>query len=479
MADDNQPQSTGETNAKSVEKSPFTAFFSRLKRLLVLLFWPPRILYQPPSLAASMVYTLRWLLGGVLSINVFTRLLWVESPGVAGLNVFVGLLNGAFFLAASFLMWSQLRLIRKSQEIRVEKAKDAAKNNLKTADSSVAQPAVESVVQDEAKMPQEGNKEQTPDKKEEPKYLDPNPSFIETITRWFVWIFACMISILSLSDLILRALDENVDNLNILVVTLIYVTVIFALDLAYQLATDYKEVFEIKKDAGDNDPRTQQRKKSNRWEWIGQLPLADVKDQKKRFPIVEKEKEEKIIKAFEEKYKSSPAQAKLAIERLRRDIGFLEENIGDIFRQRDYEAKYYQTAYRRYQIAYMLLAALAGIFGSLLGLSFNQNNYAVALFGFCETVVALITTYLATISGRESPLQEWLTNRQKAEGLRREYQRYLVNLEPYDTQSPIIRQRLLKMRAAAINLMGSPDIDDEKITETLRNSDPAEQTDTN
>jgi hypothetical protein len=65
--------------------------------------------------------------------------------------------------------------------------------------------------------------------------------------------------------------------------------------------------------------------------------------------------------------------------------------------------------------------------------------------------VALLATFLATISGRESPLPIWLNNRRRAEQLRREYFRYLMNLPPYDSIEGYQRQMAASRRAADIN----------------------------
>jgi hypothetical protein len=69
----------------------------------------------------------------------------------------------------------------------------------------------------------------------------------------------------------------------------------------------------------------------------------------------------------------------------------------------------------------------------------------------------LMTTYLASVSGREAPLPIWLENRRRAEHLRRDYFRYLMNLTPYDNLEGYDRRRLLSMRAANINRGFFPD----------------------
>jgi hypothetical protein len=137
--------------------------------------------------------------------------------------------------------------------------------------------------------------------------------------------------------------------------------------------------------------------------------------------------------------------------RIRADIEHLNQELLPLFRQRDYEAKLQQNRYRLFQISYILLAALATLLGGLLGLSISSNPLLVPFLAFCETLVSLLTVFLATISGREPPMQLWMSNRKCAEMLRQEYFRYLANLEPYDTATGYRRQMLLSQRAAKLN----------------------------
>ncbi|MEZ4669686.1 MAG: DUF4231 domain-containing protein [Anaerolineae bacterium] len=142
-----------------------------------------------------------------------------------------------------------------------------------------------------------------------------------------------------------------------------------------------------------------------------------------------------------------------AARRLRDDIEFLDTELLRLFRERDYEASLHQNRYRLVQISFMLLAALATIIGALQGLSMGSRADAVPAFALAETLVALFTTYLATISGRVPSLPLWLQNRRRAEYMRREYYRYLMRMSPYDNDSvkDYERKLLLSTRAANIN----------------------------
>jgi cation transport ATPase len=152
---------------------------------------------------------------------------------------------------------------------------------------------------------------------------------------------------------------------------------------------------------------------------------------------------------LEEELKDIPQEVR---DEIFKDMEFMEYELMRLFRQRDYEAKKQQNRYRRIQILYLLLAALATMIGSVQALTFSTAPETMPLFSFLSTVVALMVTFLATISGRESPLPLWLTNRRRAEQLRREYFRYLTRMSPYDdVEAGYPRRMLLSKRAADIN----------------------------
>jgi hypothetical protein len=122
-----------------------------------------------------------------------------------------------------------------------------------------------------------------------------------------------------------------------------------------------------------------------------------------------------------------------------------------LFRVRDYQAKFQQNRYRQYQIAYMLLATAATIAGSLLAISLRDTPQSAPFWGLVETLIALGATFLSALSTREPPLPLWIENRRIAEQLRREYFRFLMDLEPYDALEGYDRRSTLSMRAARIN----------------------------
>lgn len=178
--------------------------------------------------------------------------------------------------------------------------------------------------------------------------------------------------------------------------------------------------------------------------WMQEMPVA-------RFEPPAPDPNYQLIDrdVLEEELKDTPPEVRAEIIK---DMEFMEYELMRLFRQRDHEAKRQQNRYRRVQILYLMLAALATMIGSVQALTFNIAPETMPVFAFLETVVALFATFLATVSGREAPLPLWLTNRRRAEQLRREYFRFLTRMSPYDeVEAGYPRRMLLSKRAADIN----------------------------
>jgi hypothetical protein len=198
-------------------------------------------------------------------------------------------------------------------------------------------------------------------------------------------------------------------------------------------------------------PPTQADRKLNVVEWIQFLPRRRFipEEPDVTVPLIEPEVIDCYLKPLED---SADPEDQATAKQIRDDIALMNHDLLRLFRQRDHEAKKQQNDYRLYQIGFLLLAAAAAVFGSLQALALSGNaRVALAIFAFGETLVALTAVYLATISGREPPLPRWLDARRKAEQLRREYFRFLLNLAPYDKLPPIERKLRLSERAADIN----------------------------
>lgn len=176
-------------------------------------------------------------------------------------------------------------------------------------------------------------------------------------------------------------------------------------------------------------------------EWARQLPRVKFPEFTGTFELIDRAEMREILKGADTD----------AIRRLEEDMTFLEHELIRLFRDRDYQAAREQNRYRLYQLGFMALATIATMLGSLQALSLNSATYLVPYLAFAETVVALLTTYLASISGREPPLPQWLQNRRRAEQMRREYFRFLMNMPPYDEIEGYERRLLLSKRAADIN----------------------------
>lgn len=199
-------------------------------------------------------------------------------------------------------------------------------------------------------------------------------------------------------------------------------------------------------------PKTQEKAgfRANWPEWMRQLPRSSFPTEPNPdFQLIDREE---IRRLLQEK-KVEPE----AIKKLEADMDFLDHELLRLFRERDHEAKLQQNRYRLYQVGFITLAAVATIIGSLQAVMLNGYADLVPLLALIETIIALLTTYLATISGRETPLPRWLSGRRRAEYMRREYFRYLMNMPPYDVVQGYQRRQLLSSRAANINRGVYPD----------------------
>lgn len=149
-----------------------------------------------------------------------------------------------------------------------------------------------------------------------------------------------------------------------------------------------------------------------------------------------------------------------AARRLLEDKKHLDTELLPLFQARDIDAHCNQNSYRRYQLGFMFLAAVATLIGSLQVWALNDNPDWIVRIGLAETLVALLTTYIATLKGNEHPFSAWLHSRQLAEQLRREYYRYLTDTMPYTELTGPTRRKLLALRAAAINRGDDPEAQD-------------------
>lgn len=202
--------------------------------------------------------------------------------------------------------------------------------------------------------------------------------------------------------------------------------------------------------AAQDEPISQQRKGfRHNWPiWMQQLPILVGPKPVDNFQLIDMARLETLLKG------ADPA----VLQRIKDDIQHMDHELLRLFKQCDYQASLNQNSYRLFQLGYILLAALAALIGSLQALSLNSTSGLLPWFGFAEAAVALFAVYLSTLISREPPLPRWMDNRRKAETMRREYFRYLMNLAPYDQVDGADRRRLLARRAADINRGVYPDL---------------------
>ena len=199
--------------------------------------------------------------------------------------------------------------------------------------------------------------------------------------------------------------------------------------------------------------------------WIQEMPqFGRFKPDKPdpNYCLLEKAKLEEVLTDIPESVK----------QEIFEDIDFMDYELLRLFRQRDHTAKFNQNRYRRLQINFLMLAVAATLIGSLQLIALSTNPEVMPLFAFFETVIALFTAFLAAIGGREPPQELWLTNRRRAEQLRREYFRFLTRMPPYDEVQGYQRQLLLSQRAADINRGMYPQEAGERTARGGDNNDP-------
>lgn len=177
-------------------------------------------------------------------------------------------------------------------------------------------------------------------------------------------------------------------------------------------------------------------------EWRRRFPKLRTPPINTKFQLIDPDRLEEILKGMNQP----------AADRFRKDIQFLEQPLLRLFRERDHEAYVNQNTHRLFQLSFIGLSVLATLVGALLTLSLTSNATFSAFLGFIEAVIAAVTAALAALQGNRPPQALWLQNRLRAEYLRREYYRYLMNLEPYTSLEEVQRRRMLEMRAAEINM---------------------------
>jgi len=178
--------------------------------------------------------------------------------------------------------------------------------------------------------------------------------------------------------------------------------------------------------------------------WIRQLPSL-------RFPRRQNEAFELISDEFLHQIATTYQLDEAALEKIKQDRDFMEPELMVYFRELDHKAKLQQNGYRLFQLSILALATLATIIGSLQAVMLSSNPDILPWLGALEAFVALLTVFVVQTRGTNSRLSDWLNNRRKAEQMRREFFRYLMDLPPYRSiEVDYERKQTLSRRAAEI-----------------------------
>lgn len=201
-----------------------------------------------------------------------------------------------------------------------------------------------------------------------------------------------------------------------------------------------------------SQPTTQDVTKRNKrsMSWTRTLPQFGTfkpEEPDETYKLIDESKLDRILAA------SRPE----VVQRIKADLATAERELMPLFRELDHNAAYNQNRYRKFQIFYIVLAGLATMFGAFQAYTIASNPGISPWFGFGETLVALLTVFVAAVSAPKPPLQNWITNRRRAEQLRREYFRFITNLPPYTNLAANTRRSMLARRAASINRGVNPD----------------------
>lgn len=140
-----------------------------------------------------------------------------------------------------------------------------------------------------------------------------------------------------------------------------------------------------------------------------------------------------------------------AVARIERDLDLLEYELLRLFRDRDMQAKAAHNRHRVNTLVFILLGVMSILLGTLVAVALATASSFVPVLSFLVTLLALIMTFTATISGRETSITNWYGNRRRAEMLRREYFRFLMRLPPYHEGDDYQLKLTLSRRAAEVN----------------------------
>ncbi|MBK8024700.1 MAG: DUF4231 domain-containing protein [Chloroflexi bacterium] len=136
---------------------------------------------------------------------------------------------------------------------------------------------------------------------------------------------------------------------------------------------------------------------------------------------------------------------------IRKELAFMEPEILRLFRERDFFAKQKLNRYILFELVVVLLVIGLVVVGSLRLWTTLTGGALSALLGVVAVIIALIAIFVSTVRGREAAYPQYMMHRSRAEFLRREYFRYLLNLPPYTMDRGIEKMQTLALLAANLN----------------------------
>lgn len=138
-----------------------------------------------------------------------------------------------------------------------------------------------------------------------------------------------------------------------------------------------------------------------------------------------------------------PPEAAAAYPALADDIRLLDEVVGPDFHRADRAALLHQYRYRRQQILILLGSTLLTGLGGLQAVVPGQTWPGLLLL-----LLGSAVTWLSTTAGELKPLNDYLSERTKAERFRAMYFRFLSRPSRYSVAAPetVLRRAVLSVR---------------------------------
>lgn len=177
-------------------------------------------------------------------------------------------------------------------------------------------------------------------------------------------------------------------------------------------------------------------------EWVRMLPRIRFRQQNLDFQLINKHILQQLLKDVRPDI----------VWRVSEDVEFAETELLRLFRQRDFNAAYHLNRFHLTELLAVILVLTLVIIGSFTLWTTITNPAMGVVLAFVSTVITLLLVYLLAVRGQEPAYPIYMSNRIRAEFLRREYFRYLIGLPPYHLSNEgVERKRTFAMRVADMN----------------------------